>query len=57
VRFSVRDYAAKRCAGAIGATGEYANGGTLVVGSLRVTGTCTDAGETVGTFSLWHGSP
>ncbi len=50
------DYAAKQCAGTIGATGEYANGGALVVGSLRVVGTCTDAGAAVGTFSLWRGS-
>jgi quinoprotein glucose dehydrogenase len=51
------DYAAKRCAGTIGATGEYANGGALLVGTLRVSGTCTDAREAVGTFSLWRGSP
>jgi hypothetical protein len=51
------DYAAKRCAGTIGATGEYANGGALLVGTLRVSGTCTDAAEAVGTFSLWRGSP
>ena len=51
------DYAAKRCAGTSGATGAYANGGTLVVGSLRVARTCTDAREAVGTFSLWRRSP
>ena len=51
------DYPAKRCAGTIGATGEYANGGALLVGTLRVTGTCTDASEASGTFSLWRGSP
>jgi quinoprotein glucose dehydrogenase len=51
------DYPAKHCGGTIGATGEYANGSALVVGSLRVAGTCTDGGEAIGTFSLWRESP
>ncbi len=47
-------YAAKRCEGTANAQGEYADGGRLLVGTVRLTGTCTGSDDSVGTFSLWR---
>ncbi|HYK82175.1 MAG TPA: pyrroloquinoline quinone-dependent dehydrogenase [Gemmatimonadales bacterium] len=46
-------YPAKHCGGVIVGGGAQANGGQLLEGTLRVTGTCSDHAE-VGTFALWR---
>ncbi len=46
-------YAAMRCGGTIAGSGAQANGGRLLVGTLRVTGSCREHPET-GTFALWR---
>jgi quinoprotein glucose dehydrogenase len=45
------DYPAKHCGGRISGTGDEANGGTLLVGTLEVKTTCSDHAEP-GTFSF-----
>lgn len=48
-------YPAKRCGGTIAASGAQANGGRLLVGTLRVTSSCSEHPEE-GTFALWRRS-
>jgi quinoprotein glucose dehydrogenase len=55
IRWSVVfDYPSKHCGGTIDALGNEANGGTLLVGTLRVSTSCSDH-EEHGTFSFRRG--
>lgn len=49
-------YPAKRCDGAVTGSGEYANGGRLIVGSIKLAGTCRGDEGGRGAFSLWRRS-
>ncbi|HEX4601136.1 MAG TPA: pyrroloquinoline quinone-dependent dehydrogenase [Gemmatimonadales bacterium] len=48
------DYPAKHCSGTIVGTGAQANGGRLLVGSLRLSSTCGYHDPEEGMFALWR---